>query len=153
ITSETVRSRYIGARRIPLGNSAAILPAMRFEAALLLALAVLPVVSGDARAQGSSGDAPAAQTPEPPIVANLGASVSAGFTAPRLVPDGERNSTVELARMLRAVWPEDSVRFRDRSDFTTFTAPERRQRTPIERTVADDPALVVAIDFLFWFGY
>lgn len=83
----------------------------------------------------------------------LGASVSAGFTDPKPNADGEPNSTVKLAYALRPVWEDAPVRVRDRSDLSTFLDPVAKQTRRVDAALGDEPTAVVAIDFLFWFGY
>ncbi|MFO1051511.1 MAG: hypothetical protein U1F36_04815 [Planctomycetota bacterium] len=68
-------------------------------------------------------------------------------------PDGEPNSTVKLAQAIQVLWPEDAIELRDQSDAMLFLDPMTAGGRQIERTVQMKPALVVALDFPFWFGY
>ena len=124
---------------------------------LLAPILFAPAVGAQsAEAEPAEGLEPAAEVlpePDPPVVLILGASVSSGFVFPQPRDDGERNSGIELARALRAMWPDDAVRLRDRSDLSTFLDPVGKQARHIELALEDRPALVIAVDFMFWFGY
>ena len=89
-----------------------------------------------------------------PVVAIVGASVSAGFSCTLMgIGEPKKNQTMTLKRALGAVWSPDAVLVRDFSDLTTFTDPIGISTKKVELAKAAEPALVVAVDFLFWFGY
>lgn len=123
-------------------NVRAVLPRIAVAIALCAAAAL---------AQDSSGLTPSA-APKPRILV-LGASVSAGFIDPSPRPDGERNSTVKLARALLDLWDREAVEIRDQSDAFLFLDPAASGKRQVDRTMAAEPALIVALDFPFWFGY
>jgi hypothetical protein len=106
--------------------------------------------SPDDRAPDAS--AAAATTGERPLVAILGASMSFGFACPWTDPGVPVNRTVPLRAALAGVWPETDVRIFDRSDQTTHFDVSN-QDAHVAAVVARDPDAVVALDFLFWFGY
>ncbi len=78
----------------------------------------------------------------PPVtaahVAVVGASVSAGFAAPR------------LAAAFEAAGAEVVT---DAADLAMFIDPLARGRAQVAQVTAAAPTLVVALDFLFWFAY
>ena len=90
---------------------------------------------------------------DPSVVSVVGASVSSGFADPRPRPDGTRNRTIDLARLLREVWPDDQVTVKQRANLAMFLDPVRFGTAMIDRTLRDEPDLVLAVDFMFWFGY
>src|SRR5690606_36728161 len=95
----------------------------------------------------------AAEDAPPALVTVIGASVSSGFVD-FITGTGtaERNQTVPLWNALQPLWGKD-VRVRSRSVMQMFEDPLRYGRLQVARAAKDDPALVVAVDFLFWFGY
>lgn len=84
--------------------------------------------------------APPAPAAPPARIAVMGASVSAGFMAPRLA--------VALDHHLAA--PHQMI---DVADQLMFQAPERIGRAQVDRALAAAPTHVVAADFLFWYVY
>jgi hypothetical protein len=123
---------------------------LRFPNALL-ALLVLAA----APAQDRAGPEPAPAAPGNPVVALLGASLTAGFADPKPLPNGERNETVRLARVLAELWPERKVELKaaDGRMLPMFTNPTVLGAQQVERMLETEPELVVAVDFLFWYGY
>lgn len=83
----------------------------------------------------------------------LGASLSAGFACPWNEEDQPVNRAVRLRKALGAVWTGSEVRIRDLSDGSTFLDPVGKQGPRVDRAVKVDPAIVIAVDFMFWFGY
>jgi hypothetical protein len=75
-------------------------------------------------------------------VAVIGASVSAG-----------RGLKTDLARTLEATLARQGVAFSSHAQRYFFTAPYPNGEKQVEEALSDDPTLVVAVDFLFWFGY
>ena len=115
---------------------------MRF-AALLIALPIL--------AQDSSVNGPS-DAPETPAVlgeiAVLGASVSAGFGL-----RSEVGRPLGLGEVVtRALLVETAPTVQEASEFL-FASPEGAGKKMIERLVAKEPSVLIAVDFLFWFAY
>ncbi|HLU39100.1 MAG TPA: hypothetical protein VK081_06920 [Planctomycetota bacterium] len=118
---------------------------------------VLWLVAGIA-AQGSAEPAAAdGAARRTRVVAILGASASAGFSdqliTPKTADDREHNATLKLRDALAPLFAEDSLQFRDFSSMLMFTEPERIGGKQVDRALAAKPDAVLAIDFLFWFGY
>lgn len=84
----------------------------------------------------------AAPAPVAPVmvdrVAVVGASVSAGFTAPRVAA---------------AITAAGGAVVADAADLWMFQDPDRNGAAQVAAAVAASPSVVVAIDFLFWFAY
>ena len=101
-------------------------------------------------AQGT--DAPSVPAAEPLTarVAVVGASLSAGtgnsleLITPKDVP---------LGRFLGCILPSEGVSLSDRGDIWFFTDPVAKGQKQVDGAVAEAPTLVVAVDFLFWYGY
>jgi hypothetical protein len=90
-----------------------------------------------------------------PVVAVIGASVSAGFVDPRPREDGERNSTVDVKTVLKGLWPDGKAEIRARNGLMLpmFTDAVGLGTKQVDAALRDQPQAVVAVDFLFWFGY
>jgi hypothetical protein len=71
-------------------------------------------------------------------IAVVGASVSAGFTAPRIAEAMRAAGTIEVI---------------DAADLWMFRDPDGGGARQLATAVAARPSLVVALDFLFWFAY
>lgn len=113
------------------------------------ALAALALV-----ACGRAAPAPVTATPAPTMavdaavdaaphltlqrIAVVGASVSAGFTAPR------------IADAMRAA---GAIEVTDAADLWMFRDPDGNGAQQLAAAKASAPSLVVALDFLFWFAY
>lgn len=86
----------------------------------------------------------------------IGASVSDGFGV-RLrttLPDGSRTVTgVNLALLLQAAARDPALQVTTYATSMYFRDPERFARSSVERTLADKPTLVLAIDWMFWNAY
>jgi hypothetical protein len=106
--------------------------------------------------------APATQPPQPtgavdvpsePLTARihvLGASLSAGTgNSLELVTPKD----VRFGRFLAAGFPAASVRVDDHGDMWFFNKPVAKGGEQVDAAVAAKPTLVVALDFLFWYGY
>lgn len=108
------------------------------------ALCLLAVLGGAAPASaGTAGERAAsrrAQAISLERVAVLGASVSAGFGSERLG-----------ALLDRSIVGAHEVR--DLADLRMFRVAGVSARRQVDAAVAFRPTLVVAVDFLFWFGY
>src|SRR5688572_20613197 len=126
---------------------------MRFQGSkpCFLAMALGVLATPPLRAQ----DHRSAAADQAPVVAVVGASVSAGFADPRPRADGERNETVTLRHVLRALWREGraEIRAREAAMLPMFLNPDDDGRQQLEHVLKEPPALVLALDFPFWFGY
>ena len=94
--------------------------------------------SGSASATASAS----ASVPDPHLldrIAVIGASVSAGFSSPR------------VAASLAASLPTSTIT--DAADLFTFRDPPAHGAAAIDAALAARPTLVIAIDFLFWYAY
>ena len=78
----------------------------------------------------------------------LGASMSGGYA---LQP--ELRATVQLGDVLDCLLPEREVETIDLGDTYLFRDPRSRGADAMARALAEEPSLVVAVDFLFWFAY
>jgi hypothetical protein len=101
-------------------------------------LLLVPLERGAAQA-GAPGAARAALLER---VVVLGASVSCGFQA-----------ETDLARALAASRPGRAAGPRSHADTLLFLAAAEHGPEQVRRAAAEQPTLVVAVDFLFWFGY
>lgn len=97
-----------------------------------------PVASGDA---------------QPLRIEIVGASVSAGFEDGPLTGGTDDNRTVALQRVVRGWLDGTDAEVASRADLAMFTDPLGRGETQIARVLRSQPDLVLAVDFLFWFGY
>lgn len=108
-----------------------------------------------AGAAAQTGDP--APTPRKPSVVILGASVSAGFSdqfmTATTAADRAHNFTLRLAVGVTPLWAEDAVTVRDVSNLNFFQDPSRIGRLQVDRAVRAEADLVLAVDYLFWFGY
>jgi hypothetical protein len=81
----------------------------------------------------------------------LGASASAGHgTGAEIEKYGD---DVPLSEVLRAMIRAESARITDLADELFLIAPESTATAMIDKAMASKPSCVIAIDFLFWFGY
>lgn len=104
-------------------------------------------------AQDSAAGRDEAVAQETLRIAVAGASVSAGFIDPAPRADGERNSTVKLARSLAPLWDGVAIEFRDQSDLLVFLDPSGSAKRQLARIADAPPSLVLGVDLPFWFGY
>ncbi|MBT8485187.1 MAG: hypothetical protein KJO43_06375 [Phycisphaerae bacterium] len=120
-----------------------------------------PDVTDPARAKPAITPAspPIVATPNPSVlqrIAVVGASATVGFgaTVPVDSSFGEMNQPITLADVVRAtlVRPERSE-VTVHGDLFFFSDPMTHGPRLMDEALATDPTLVVAIDFLFWFGY
>jgi len=120
------------------------MPALqRLFLTLLALLAALPL-------------APAAQAPAVPRgeallerVAVIGASASAGYG---LGADAHKKP-LTLARVIESGLLSERATVIDASSELTFVDPLRSTKVALKSLEVGDPTLVVALDYLFWFGY
>lgn len=127
-----------------------------FVAALLL----IPFAA-HAEAQQGAEDGSAAVRSERASVTVIGASLSRGM---QLGAEAEkrgaawlfsklpetRKTSIGLGALYAACANEP---VRDRSDLFLFTSPLRRAEVQVDGAIGDQPRLILALDFLFWFGY
>lgn len=62
----------------------------------------------------------------------------------------ERKTSIGLGELFAQL---ESADVRDRSDLYLFTGPQRRGEIQVEAACGDGADLILALDFLFWFGY
>jgi hypothetical protein len=62
----------------------------------------------------------------------------------------ERKTSIGLGELFARL---DSAAVSDRSDLYLFTGPQRRGEVQVEAACGDGADLILALDFLFWFGY
>lgn len=122
---------------------------MRARIASLGLMLLSSVLAAVPRAQ-----APAVATGdrEPLRIEILGASVSAGFVDGPLSGGDPDNHTVPLQKVVRG-WLQDGARVSSRADVLMFTDAATRGEQQVTRAAKASPDLVLAVDFLFWFGH
>lgn len=129
------------------------MPAPRRLLLLLPALLALLVPLAPARAPGLHGDdpAPGAAKVAAPLerVAVIGASVSAGFGLQK----DEKGGQLNLARVVDAGLLAGHGPLFDASSELTFIDAPGTAKSVARKLEKHDPTLVVALDYLFWFGY
>ena len=128
----------IGSRTAWSAALALALAACSSEARRAPTAAPAPAAIADARAPAAIADAaPRSAVLARPFV--VGASVSAGFAAPR------------IADALKAALPGATVG--DAASVMFFRDADRVGRRQIDAALAARPTVVVALDFLFWYAY
>lgn len=81
----------------------------------------------------------------------IGASASAGFgTRSEIGPDA---SDIRMAEVVDRMIREDHETVVDASESLFFMQPGRLGKKAVDRARETNPTLVIALDFLFWFGY
>lgn len=83
----------------------------------------------------------------------LGASVSAGFVDSPLTGGSKDNASAPLLVPFRRWLEEADAQVKSRADLMMFVDPIDRGRLQVDRAVRQKPGMVVAVDFLFWYGY
>ena len=83
----------------------------------------------------------------------LGASVSAGFVDSPLAGGNKENASAPLLVPFRRWLEETDAQVKSRADLMMFLDPIDRGRLQVDRAVRTKPSVVVAVDFLFWYGY
>ena len=78
----------------------------------------------------------------------LGASLSHGYGL-----DAEVEARVGFADVVEATLLAEHEPVRSRTSLLFFTDPLETSRRLVDKAREDDPSLVCAIDYLFWFGY
>jgi hypothetical protein len=100
--------------------------------------------------------APSVASGEPakqPRIEILGASVSAGFVDGPLTGGSPDNRSTSLLRVVNAWLDGTDAQVRSGADMFLFKDAEGRAPMQVQRAIAREPDLVLAVDFLFWFGY
>jgi hypothetical protein len=121
-------------------------------AAVLCALAFAGT-SGAQSGGAQSGGVQSNAAPSGPKVAIVGASVSAGFKDGPATGGSPDNDTVPLSKIVKAWLADADGTVTSRAELMMFVNPLELGRTQIEKAKKDRPDLLVAFDFLFWFGY
>jgi len=142
------RPRLTGIARAPIAPIALLV--------LVVGLAVAPNACGPVPTPSSPDPAStpsgAATAPDSPAALSrcvvLGASASGGFG----LVDREGGS-IDFARVLERLLGGKAEPPIDKAAQMFFLAPERHGRRLVEEALAAEPTVVVAVDFLFWFGY
>lgn len=113
-----------------------------------------PADPGSGTAAGIGAAAAASPAEAMARLAAVGASVTHGFYAQMLVEAGGRMQTanLDLADALAAVLGGDGQVEAAGSEWF-FTDPDRWGPELLQKAEASRPTSVVAVDFLFWFGY
>lgn len=97
-------------------------------------------------------DAPVSDVPATPAVlthpATIGASVSVGFGL-----KAEVGRRVNLAEVLGTVLRVEAAPVTDGSEQWLFADPEGIGKKRIEALAEEEPTVLFAVDFLFWFAY
>lgn len=125
---------------------------------LALAAIAFPTATLGASASGQEGLTVAeakADRSVTPLLSNvqlIGASITAGFGSSIELKLG-RNAV--LSDFLRAAWADhnQSGKLEGKGNFLFFRAPGTSGRSQVTKAGATSPSLVVAIDFLFWYGF
>lgn len=104
--------------------------------------------------------APEAAAPSDPLarIAVIGASASAGWGV--VVEDGPSSESVpihhrhvDLAEILPVVLSGANPTVTRHADISFFGNPRKVGRIEMDAALATKPTLIVAVDFLFWYGY
>ena len=120
----------------------------------LCAWAVLFVALGPLASQDrAASPAETAESVPTMRVEILGASVSAGFVDSPLTGGSKDNASAPLVLPLRRWLDGEGQKVQSRADAMMFLEPEKRGRTQVDRALRSEPSVVVAVDFLFWYGY
>jgi hypothetical protein len=92
---------------------------------------------------------------EPPslCVEILGASVSAGFVDSPMAGGSRDNASTPLLVPFRRWLEGAEAKVNSRADALMFLDAPTKARAQAERAAKSDPHVVVAVDYLFWFGY
>jgi len=81
----------------------------------------------------------------------MGASASAGHRTGREI--GKYAEDVPLSALVKAMIHSKQAKIIDASDELFFIAPESTGVEMVKKAKEHDPTCVIAIDYLFWFGY
>ena len=116
---------------------------------LLALLPVLPAQTAKPAPAPAATEKPAA---EPLKVAIVGASLSAGFLDGPLTGGSRDNHTTALQSVVRS-WLGDGGKVQRFAELMMFTDPIRLGEKQMQRAHKDGADLLLALDFLFWYGY
>jgi len=110
------------------------------------------LIAAAAALQEPSPPTPKSDLPAPPTarIHVVGASLSAG-TGSSIELMTKRD--VPLGRVLACALPTEGVTVVDHGDTFFFAAPTERGPKQIAAALEAAPTLVIALDFLFWYGY
>jgi hypothetical protein len=111
---------------------------------MLMLASTLLVVAAQAAATAPQREVPSVLE----RIVVVGASVSAGFGLHR-----DAGGPVSFGQVLDAAIVEPHGAVVNRADHFFFRSPDGVGRLMLDSVTASRPTLVVAIDFLFWFGY
>ena len=124
----------------------------RWFPVLWICLATLALPQGEAAAQQGKKTTDPTAKKEPLLqkVAVIGASISSGFG---LDPQRPQDPRFNLAKVVDRSIRGPHAPPLDLSSSLTFMDPNGTAKAAREKLLAEKPSLIVAIDFLFWFGY
>lgn len=110
----------------------------------------LGLVASMASAIGQEAQATQPETLRLEIV---GASVSAGFVDGVLTGGDPSNQTVPLGQLVKRWVQSTETKVNSRADAMMFLEAERSGALQLERAKKQEPSVLLAVDFLFWFAY
>jgi hypothetical protein len=98
---------------------------------------------------------PASKSEVTPLVSNvqfIGASITAGFGNAKELKLG---SNTPLAKFLGAAWADrnQGAKFAGAGSNGFFLTPQTTGSSQVAKALASSPTLVIALDFLFWYGF
>lgn len=99
------------------------------------------------------GQEASATQPETLRLEIVGASVSAGFVDGVLTGGDPSNRTVSLGTLVKRWVQSTEAKVNSRADEMMFLAAERSGAQQLERAKKQQPTVLLAVDFLFWFAY
>ncbi len=119
---------------------------------------LLPLLLGLASCATAPGQSAETQKTAPtpkPKIAVIGASVSAGFEDGPLTGGSAENRSVPLATVLKHMWQDAKLPpvVLNLSDPFMFRSAPESGAVQLKRAIREDPDLLIAIDFAFWFVY
>lgn len=83
----------------------------------------------------------------------VGASVSAGFVDGALTGGDPDNETVPLQTVVKGWFGPLDAKVQSRADAMMFLDAERSGARQLDRAAKQQPEVLLAVDFLFWFAY
>lgn len=112
-----------------------------------------PSEKGEAAVEVAKDPAQDAVGKAPLMVEILGASVSAGFIDGAAIGGSDENRTVAMLPLVRNWLRAAGGQARSRADAMMFLDAEKSGASQVERALKSEPTVVLAVDYLFWFGY